>query len=101
MKDNKDVVKKVWHETTGTDDFIYIVAWLIMIPAMLFTMVTTLGIGIVACVLAVLLLIGVRLLMKMVGLLRRIEDLLAPADPVDVLPAGNERHPDAGAAGAY
>lgn len=85
MKTEKTTRKlKAWNgPTTGGDDFIYIVAWLLMIPVMVFTIATTFGIGIVACVPAVLFLIGVRLLMKAVGYLKRIEGLLSGSEYED------------------
>lgn len=116
-------VKKVWHgPTTGIDDFIYLVAWLIIGPIVFFigwagvetldpdllkmrygsaVWILTFGAGAAGCVLAVLFLIGVRALMKIAGYLKRIEELLSASIPRDDEASDEvQQHHDTGAAGA-
>ena len=100
----KDPAKKVWHLTSGWDDFIYFVAWIIVGAAVVFNAVSSAamaGLQMVGFASMALFLIGVRLLMKIAGYLKRIEDLLSPTDPVDENASGElQRHYDSGAAGA-
>ena len=97
---------KTWQgPTTGTDSFFYFIAWCLLGLALLSTLGFSSGMaGIqVTLLLAMpLLVLGLGLLMKIAGYLKRIEELLSAAIPEDEKESGEaqQQHHDTGAAGA-